>query len=176
MAKRKKLDNRKLQDQILDKVREGYTDRAICEFFKISPAAFYNYLRASVKFKESVDDAKRIADEPIESALRRKALGFKYEERTFEVVGEDLNPVTGKIEPVKTLKKVTEKYCLPDVDAISFWLTNRHPTIWKHRQSSDINAVVGAYAVPDVSNMSEEEAKKAYEQAVLQGNMKPKKK
>lgn len=161
---------KKMKVFIREKTLEGWTDAAICVALKknMCRTTFYRLKRDYKEFFDELEDLKYISDEPVINSLRKNATGFKYEEKHWEI-GEEINPETGKIEQTKKLIKVIEKYSLPETAACMCWLTNRHNE-WKHRQHTDITSggekLGNTIPIPDYSNMSEEEAKKAYEQAI----------
>lgn len=75
-----------------------------------------------------------VIDYEVENALAKRALGYKYTERTFERVW---NEQVGKYIKVNT-KSVTKEVA-PDVGAICFWLKNRRPKNWKDRPEQQID-------------------------------------
>lgn len=102
--------------------RDGATDKMIAEKFNIGLTAFYSYKKKHKEFAKALSRGKEIVDIQVENALLKRALGFEYEEITFE---------NGK--KVKTVKK----YAMPDTTAQIYWLKNRKPEQWRDKQDRD---------------------------------------
>jgi len=153
-----------LKRRILEWVSKGLRDYDIFTALKISKQTYYNYMTDDPDFADEVREVRYKIDEPVVSALRRNALGFKYEERQYIVEKDDL---TG--EEVRVLKKVVEKAALPETEACKTWLYNRYPDEWKAKQAIDVTTDGKSIIPPvDYSNITEEEAKKLYLKMVSQ--------
>ncbi len=102
--------------------------------------------------EESEREAR--AEQAVESALRKRARGFRYTEVT---VKETVNRTTGEVE---TLTTKTTKYVPPDAKSAIFWLTNRRPERWQSKpedwdgqESADGDC--GVIVIPEVEEATE---------------------
>jgi hypothetical protein len=107
---------------------EGATDDIVAKKLNIGLTTLYKIKNKYPEFKENLKRGKDTADEQVESALFRRALGYEIEETTQEIkVNAD-----GTAQPAiirKTKKKVP-----PDVTAQIFWLKNRRPNEWRDKK------------------------------------------
>ncbi len=108
--------------------RKGLTDKQIAENLGIAQVTFYDYINKYPKFANALKEGRRPVNFQVENALLKRALGYKY----TEVTREEIQPRGA--EPV-VKHKVVEKHVSPSPVAIFFWLTNRLPEDWKHRQT-----------------------------------------
>ncbi|EOU1826983.1 transposase [Clostridium perfringens] len=109
--------------------RNGLTDKQISKNLGINIATFYRYKNEYCEFCEALKRGKEIVDIEVENALLKRALGYKYDEVTKELV-EDKE--TG-ISELKVTKVVT-KEVIPDTTAQIFWLKNRKPEEWRDKK------------------------------------------
>ncbi|MEG0471287.1 MAG: hypothetical protein RR588_03035 [Solibacillus sp.] len=72
---------------------------------------------------------KEVIDRQVENALLKRALGYRYDEVTKELV-EDLENGGMKLD----ITKVVTKEVQPDTTAQIFWLKNRKPEQWRDKQ------------------------------------------
>lgn len=98
--------------------RDGLTDEQIAKNMGIVPSTFYEWKKKSKEFSESLKKGKEVVDFEVENALLKRALGYEYEEETYE------NGVL--------IKKV-KKQVAPDTTAMIFWLKNRKKTQWREK-------------------------------------------
>lgn len=172
-GRRERKLTKKARKIIRDQMLGGATESDCRLILHVNCNIWYRWKKQYPDFFEEVNELKYKADEPVVSALRRNATGFKYEEKHYEII-EEVNEA-GQIEPVKKLVKVIEKYSLPETAACMCWLNNRHPDKWRHRQYIDSKSKVETNQIlqlPDLTSMTEEEAKKQYEQMLLQEKQK----
>ena len=164
---------KKTRKIIREQISGGATEGQIRLLLHVNLNIWYRWKHQHPDFFEEVSELKYRSDEPVISALRRNATGFKFEEKHYEIV-EEVNEA-GQIEQVKKLVKVIEKFSLPETAACMCWLNNRHPDKWRHRQYIDSHSKVESnqtLQLPDLSSMKEEEAKKQYEQMLLEEKQK----
>lgn len=102
--------------------RDGATDEMIANKFEIALSTFYEYKKKHKEFAQALSRGKEIVDIQVENALLKRALGFEYEEVTYEYG--------------KETKKV-KKYVIPDTTAQIYWLKNRKPEQWRDKQDRD---------------------------------------
>ena len=99
--------------------RDGLTDEQISNNLGIHIATFYDYKKKYSEFSESLKKGKEIVDYEVENALLKRALGYEYDEITYEC-GEEVKRV--------------RKQVAPDTTAQIFWLKNRKPEQWREKQ------------------------------------------
>lgn len=102
--------------------RDGATDEVIAEKLEIASSTFYEYKKKHSEFSEALKRSKEFVDAEVENSLLKRALGYDYEEITYE---HD-----------KETKRV-KKHALPDITAQIFWLKNRKPTVWRDKQDKN---------------------------------------
>ena len=110
--------------------KEGLTNADIAKKLGIAMSTFCEYQNKYSEFKEALKKGKEIIDYEVENALLKKALGYSYEEKTYE---KEYNELIG--EYAETLTKRVIKEVAPDTTAQIFWLKNRKPELWadKHQ-------------------------------------------
>lgn len=86
----------------------------------ISKTAFWGWYRQSDALRRACANSKDIADYTVEDALYRRAVGYNYEEKIFELVEGEVR-----------LTKILEKHLPPDTKAIMHYLFNRKPEVWR---------------------------------------------
>lgn len=89
----------------------------------ISMTAWYGWFRESEDLRKACNDGKEVANYAVEDALYRRAIGYDYEERVYELVEGEM-----------TLVRIYSKHLPPDVKAILSWLYNRKPEVWRSIQ------------------------------------------
>lgn len=120
--------------------REGLTEEEICKRLGVSVSSFAEYKKQFSELMEVLKVNKEIADFRVEDALYMRALGYEFEEETFEEFQLDKPFLNGAGEWVRTelrLTKKVKKKQAPDTTAQIFWLKNRKPEVWRDKQ--DIN-------------------------------------
>ncbi|WPK12251.1 helix-turn-helix domain-containing protein [Lysinibacillus louembei] len=89
------------------------------------------------KYSEICDALKRgkeVIDRQVENALLKRALGYKYDEVTKEMVEDG----SGRLEVTKVVTKEVQ----PDVTAQIFWLKNRKPVEWRDKQQVEHSGIM----------------------------------
>lgn len=104
--------------------RDGLIDEQIAHNLGISTTAYYEYKQKYAEFAESLKNGKDDIDVMVENALLKRALGYTYEEVTFEG-GEETKRVVKEVQP--------------DTTAQIFWLKNRRPQAWRDKQDLDVS-------------------------------------
>lgn len=98
--------------------RCGLTDEQIAKNMGIAPSTLYEWKKKSKEFSESLKKGKEVVDFEVENALLKRALGYEYEEETYE------NGI---------LTKKVKKQVAPDTTAQIFWLKNRQTKKWRDK-------------------------------------------
>lgn len=107
--------------------RDGLTDEQIAKNLGISIKTFYEYKKNHLQFLQALKKGKEVVDYEVENALLKRALGYEYDEITYEN-GEEVKRVT--------------KQVAPDTTAQIFWLKNRKPDKWRDKQVIESNNTV----------------------------------
>lgn len=102
--------------------RDGLTNEQIAKNMGINPSTLYDYMNKFVEISNALKKGKEVVDIEVENALLKRALGYKYDEVTYEN-GIEVKRVTKEVQP--------------DTTAQIFWLKNRKPKDWKDKQNSE---------------------------------------
>lgn len=131
-----KISLKKIQILTLD----GWTDEKIATFFDISISGLKAYKNKHPKLKVAIKGWKNLADAKVEKYLYKRAIGYKYNEITYEksnIGGLALMLDNSEIDGIKhtdTAKtKIVVKSVIPDTNAQIFWLKNRQPEQWREK-------------------------------------------
>ena len=108
--------------------RDGLTNEQIAEHLGIGKTTFYKMIKEHSELSEHLKKGKEVIDYEVENALLKRALGYKYEEKTYESIYDE--KLGMRIE--RLTKKVT-KQVAPDTTALIFWLKNRKPKQWRDK-------------------------------------------
>lgn len=99
--------------------RDGLTDEQIAQNMGISRSTLNEWKNKYQDISDTLKRGKEVVDLQVENALLKRALGYSYEEVTFEY-GEEVKRV--------------RKEVVPDTTAQIFWLKNRRPDKWRDKQ------------------------------------------
>ncbi|MBT2727852.1 helix-turn-helix domain-containing protein [Bacillus sp. ISL-75] len=122
--------------------REGLTEEEICKRLGVSHASFAEYKKQFPELLDTLKTNKEIADYRVEDALYLRALGYEYEEETFEEFPIDKPYLNSAGEWVRTelrLTKKVKKKQAPDTTAQIFWLKNRKPDVWSDKKETELS-------------------------------------
>lgn len=98
--------------------RDGLTDEQIAKNIGINRTTLYDWKKKEVNIADALKKGKEIIDFEVENALLKRALGYEYEEETYE------NGI---------LTKKVKKHVPPDTTAQIFWLKNRQVKKWRDK-------------------------------------------
>jgi hypothetical protein len=112
--------------------RDGLTLDQIASNLRISTVSIHEYKKRYPLFANILKRGKEEADIEVENALYKRAIGYRYDEVTYET---RIHPVTEERVSVET-KRIT-KEMTPDVTAQIFWLKNRRAELWRNRAGPD---------------------------------------
>ena len=98
--------------------RDGLTDEQIAKNIGISRASLHEWKKKEVGIFDALKKGKEVIDFEVENALLKRALGYEYEEETYE------NGI---------LTKKVKKQVPPDTTAQIFWLKNRKKEQWREK-------------------------------------------
>ena len=137
MIGRKSIFCEEIQKQALKLAFHGLTILQMAEFFDVGISTFKRWLNKHPLFRTALKREKDIADERVEKSLYKRALGFRYTEKTYE---RQLDLKTGKADLV--LVKSVRKTMPPDTTACIFWQKNRQPDRWRDVQDRRFTGVL----------------------------------
>ena len=98
--------------------RDGLSDEQIAHNMGISRSTLSEWKNKYSDIADTLKKTKEIVDREVENALFRRAMGYKYDEVTYER-GEEVKRVTKEVAP--------------DTTAQIFWLKNRKPAEWRDK-------------------------------------------
>lgn len=128
MARPKETLEDKVDFILVEKLAElGLTDKEIGYILGYSKRTIDRW-KENEDFANLLKRAKSKADSEVVKSLYKRALGFEFDEETYEEILIDGKPT--KSVKVKTVKK----YIVPDTTAQIFWLKNRQPERWRDKQ------------------------------------------
>ena len=97
--------------------RDGLVDEQIAKNMDIAPSTLYEWKKKYSDISEALKKGKEVVDRQVENALLKRALGYKYDEVTKEMLADG----SGQMAITKIVKKEVQ----PDTTAQIFWLKNR---------------------------------------------------
>lgn len=106
--------------------RDGLTDEQIAENMGIGYSTLQTWKSKYQDIQDSLKKGKEVIDRQVENALLKRALGYKYDEVTKEMMVDG----TGRM----AVTKIVTKEVQPDTTAQIFWLKNRKPAEWRDKQ------------------------------------------
>lgn len=137
----------------------GFTDEELAKFFEVEPETIDNWKKAHTEFFRSVNAGKEIADAEVAQSFHKRAVGYKYDEVTYERIETEIDGVSDKEDDIKHeiyKKKVVTKELPPDAGAALNWLKNRQKKKWRDKietgftdgEGNDANPVT-IFQLPD---------------------------
>lgn len=123
--------------------RDGLIDEQIAKNLGVAYSTFRKYRDEHPALSAALKRGKEVVDREVENALLKRALGYRYEEVTYEF-GEETKRVVKEVQP--------------DTTAQIFWLKNRKPHMWRDKQ--DIEHSGKTETTINMTNLSEEELRK----------------
>lgn len=123
--------------------RDGLIDEQIAQNIGIACGTLYDWKNRFPEISESLKKGKEVVDRQVENALLKRALGYRYDEITYEGAAES--------------KRVT-KEVVPDVTAQIFWLKNRKPNKWRDKTETELTGKDGGAI--QIQNLSESDIDK----------------
>ena len=104
--------------EIKEWAEKGLTEAEMQKFLNVSHESFNNYKHDYPELVEALNNGKAFADDLVEQALYKNALGYYYTE----------DAVTNKGDVVEV-----RKYSKPNTTAQIFWLKNRRRDQWRDK-------------------------------------------
>lgn len=104
--------------------RDGLTDEQIANNIGISRSTLFEWRKNNQDISNALKKGKEVVDIEVENALLKRALGYNYDEITYE----------NGIETKRVTKQVA-----PDTTAQIFWLKNRKKAQWRDKIEYETN-------------------------------------
>lgn len=127
-------------DSLKHLYKEGWTDAQVSSFLNITRDTIEKWKKADKQFFIHLKGWKDLADSKVEKCLYKRAIGYKYNEVTYEKsnVGGlalmlDKEEIEGITHTDTAKTKIVVKAVIPDVTAQIFWLKNRQPEQWRDK-------------------------------------------
>lgn len=124
--------------------RDGLTDEQIAHNIGIHISTLYDWKNKFPDISDTLKKGKEVIDRQVENALLKRALGYRYDEITYED-GTETKRVTKEVQP--------------DTTAQIFWLKNRKPSEWRDKQQIEHSGETTHHINTDLSELSVEELK-----------------
>jgi hypothetical protein len=102
----------------------GATDKQLAVVLKVSVRTIDNWKQRHPEFGDALTLGKLICDANVAKGLRKRAMGYTFEDTDIRTVG------VGKGESV-IVKTPVVREMHPDPVAAQYWLNNRQPDKWK---------------------------------------------
>lgn len=117
----------------------GHTDSELATFFEVDVDTIYEWKKNKPEFSEALKKGKDVADAEVAKSFHKRAVGYQYDEVTFEKIDLKIDGVQDE-DDIKTeafKKKVVTKEIAPDAGAALSWLKNRQSAKWRDKQEVD---------------------------------------
>ena len=125
----------KFKPEFVDQARKlaelGATDREVADFFEVDERTINRWKHDFPDFCQSLKVGKEVADDRVEQALYRRALGFVQDDTHFSAY-----------EGIVTATPYVKQHA-PDTTAAIFWLKNRRPDTWRDVKAQEISGPSG---------------------------------
>ena len=139
-----------LTDEGLTKIQgwamDGLTDEQIAMNIGCSRSTLAEWKKKHPDISDTLKRGKEVIDRQVENSLLKRALGYEFEEITYEY-GEEIKKVVKQIPP--------------DTTAQIFWLKNRKPNEWRDSRNIEHTGKDGGAiqteAKLNLSNLSDKE-------------------
>lgn len=119
---------------------KGFTIDELAQTIEVSRDTIYNWMK-NKEFLDAIKKGREVADKRVEDSLYKRAVGYSYEEVTYEkskTGGLGIKLADGEVKEIMATDcyktKIVVKEVVPDVGACAFWLKNRDSETWKDRK------------------------------------------
>lgn len=134
---------------------QGLLDAEIAKRLGIAYSTFREYTKQHNELSATLKSAKAVVDDSVTDSLLKRALGYKFDEVTKEVVNGEL-----------VITKIVTKEMQPDTTAQIFWLKNRRPEEWRDRVEHK-TTITGNFSML-TANLSLDEQKSLLKNAAIE--------
>jgi len=126
----------------------GASKRKCAEILRIGHNTFYEWCRKHTEFQDAIQvGIDMFKSEKVAHAVYKRAVGFTYNEKTYEIpqipffivggnkttradISAQVEESLKSLNKTPVLTKITTKYYPPDTNAAKFYLGNRDPQRW----------------------------------------------
>ena len=112
-------------------VKNGMGAGDIARQIGVSLSTLHRWRKEYPEFEQSLKGGADMIDTLVEGTLLKRALGYSYDEVTFDWK----NPPEGDDFPVLTPVKTVRKHVQPELSAIMTWLKARKPKVWGDKKN-----------------------------------------
>lgn len=120
----------------------GATDREVAEFFEVDERTLHRWKHQHPAFCQSLKVGKDTADERVEQALYRRAVGFEQDDLHFSAY-------EGAVTATPFVKRHP-----PDTTAMIFWLKNRKPELWRDVKAQEVSGPAGEKLIINIKRFA----------------------
>lgn len=113
--------------------KAGMTIAEMAEALEVTEMTLNRWVAEIPAVKEALRKGREIADAKVAASLYRRAVGG-FEQIERKIVKDAEGNVVGTTETVRVLP--------PDPGAISFWLKNRRPDLWRDKVEHDVTGKI----------------------------------
>ena len=108
----------------------GYTNEKLANFFNVMEETVTNWKKAHPEFLGALLEGREKAGTQVAVSLFQRAVGYSHpEEKIFCYEGEIITHKTTKHYP-------------PEVKAMTLWLKNKFPELWRDKQEIDFDGTL----------------------------------
>ncbi len=128
----------------------GFTVEEIAQFWEVGVTTLRRWIDKHPAFRTSLKRAKIEADLKVEKGLYKRAIGFKFTEKTYERILIKGNGNGYPDQHQLTLVKQIKKYYPPDTAAGFIWMKNRDPMNWRDLQERKITGLFATLSAAEI--------------------------
>jgi hypothetical protein len=136
----------------------GITNDQLAAALSVNVDTLQAWQKKHSSFRESMQKGKQLADSQVAAALYKRAIGFSYDETTWERIewkGDGIRPEESDIKTEAWKRKVVAKMVVPDTNAALQWLKNRQPLIWRDVDFSNLSDAQLDYIIEKLKKHAE---------------------
>lgn len=122
-----------LVDLLQQFAKAGMTLPEMAEALEVTEPTLNRWIAEIPAVKEALRKGREIADAKVAASLYRRAVGG-FEQIERKIVRNAEGEIVGQTETIRVLP--------PDPGAISFWLKNRRPDLWRDKVEHDVTGKI----------------------------------
>lgn len=119
----------------------GLTEEQIAYVFGVSPITLGRWKKNKPEFELALKNGGALANEQVVKSLYQRAVGFEYDEITYEKIDIGALGLKFKKSEIETIKscdayktRIITKKVIPDTTAQIYWLNNKMKDVWRNVQ------------------------------------------
>lgn len=129
----------------------GATENQIADFLGVSVQTLYDWRARHPEFLEALRAGKEQADARVARALYQRAIGYSHPEDDIRTLG-----IGGGVSEIVITPTI--KHYPPEVGAMTMWLKNRRPDLWRDKVEVELDDVSG-FSPEEIAERNERMAK-----------------